>query len=293
MRTRRWRVVGALSVTVTVSYGILYYAFAAFLVPMQRDLGVSAQQLTGAFSLGLLVSGVTGIAVGRHLDRHAAHGLMTAGSIAAALLVLAWSRVEGLVALYALWLALGAVMATVLYEVAFTVLAKTFPEPAERRQAMTAMTLVGALASFVFVPLAQALIDTLGWRDALVVLAAILAATTVPLHLVVLRLPPGSTAPPAPRPRRVCRARARRPALAPVLAPLGGVLPGVDRGHRHDRPHHPVPAGARARRRVRRLRRRAHRPVAAARPDPLRPASRPGCRGRTRRLPCSRSWRPA
>ncbi|HYI19341.1 MAG TPA: MFS transporter [Solirubrobacteraceae bacterium] len=209
MRTRRWRVVGALSVTVTVSYGILYYAFAAFLVPMQRDLGVSAQQLTGAFSLGLLVSGVTGIAVGRHLDRHAAHGLMTAGSIAAALLVLAWSRVEGLVALYALWLALGAVMATVLYEVAFTVLAKAFPEPAERRQAMTAMTLVGALASFVFVPLAQALIDALGWRDALVVLAAILAATTVPLHLAVLRLPPGSAAPPAPAPAPASAALAR------------------------------------------------------------------------------------
>ena len=35
--------------------GILYYAFAAFLVPMQRDLGYSAAQLTGAFSLALAV----------------------------------------------------------------------------------------------------------------------------------------------------------------------------------------------------------------------------------------------
>ena len=66
-------------------------------------------------------------------------------------------------------------MATVLYEPAFTVLAKQFPEPAERRRAMTAMTLVAALASFIFLPLSQALIDAHGWRDALVVLAVILA----------------------------------------------------------------------------------------------------------------------
>jgi len=190
--------VGALSVTETVSYGILYYAFAAFLVPMQRDLGFSAAQLTGAFSLSLLVAAVTGIAVGRHLDRQAPRAVMTIGSIAGVLLVLAWSRVESLAAFYAVWLALGVAMAMVLYEVAFTVLAKAFPEPGERRRAMTAMTLVAALASFIFLPLSQALIDAHGWRDALVVLAVILGATTVPLHALVLRVPPADALAPPP-----------------------------------------------------------------------------------------------
>ena len=45
---------------------------------------------------------------------------------------------------------------------------------------MNAMTLAGALASFIFLPTAQALIDGYGWRDALVVLALVLAAVTVP-----------------------------------------------------------------------------------------------------------------
>ena len=197
LRSRRWAVVAALSVTETVSYGILYYAFAAFLVPMQRDLGFSAAQLTGAFSLSLLVAAGVGILVGRHLDRHAPRALMTCGSVAGVLLVLAWSRVESLAAFYAVWLALGVVMAMVLYEVAFTVLAKAFPEPGERRRAMTAMTLVAALASFIFLPLSQALIDAYGWRDALVVLAAILGVTTVPLHALALRLPPAGTFAPA------------------------------------------------------------------------------------------------
>lgn len=189
-RTRGWGIVGALSVTETVSWGILYYAFAVFLIPMQRELGFSTAELTGAFSLALLVSAVAGIGVGRHLDRHGPRGLMTAGSIAATALVLVWSQVEGLVAFYALWAAIGLVMAVVLYEPAFTVLAKWFPDADERRRAMTVLTLVAALASFIFLPLAQALVDAHGWRDALVILAVVLGTITVPLHAVALRSAP-------------------------------------------------------------------------------------------------------
>jgi MFS family permease len=111
---------------------------------------------------------------------------MTVASAAGAALVLAWSQVEGLAAFYAIWMAIGVVMAAVLYEPAFTVLAKQFPAAAERRRAMTALTLVAALASFIFLPLSQALIDAYGWGDALLALAVILAAITVPLHALVL-----------------------------------------------------------------------------------------------------------
>ena len=197
-RTRAWAIVGALSITETVSWGILYYAFAAFLVPMQRELDASAAQLTGAFSLALAVSALAGVFVGRHLDRRSPRTLMTVGSSAGAGLVVAWSQVHGLVAFYALWLAIGLVMAAVLYEPAFTVLAKHFHDAPERRRAMTAMTLVAALASFIFLPLSQTLIDAYGWRDALLVLAVILAVTTVPLHALVLRPAAAPTREPAP-----------------------------------------------------------------------------------------------
>jgi MFS family permease len=189
-RTRAWGIVAALSITETVSWGILYYAFAAFLIPMQRELGYSAAQLTGAFSLALAVSALTGVAVGRHLDRRSPRALMTAGSIAGVALVVAWSQVHGLFAFYVLWTAIGVVMACVLYEPAFTVVAKHFPSTSGRRRAMTAMTLVAALASFIFLPVSQALIDAYGWRDALLLLAAVLATITVPLHALVLRPAP-------------------------------------------------------------------------------------------------------
>jgi len=197
-RTRAWGIVGALSITETVSWGILYYAFAAFLVPMQRELDASAAQLTGAFSLALAVSAVAGVFVGRHLDRHSPRALMTVGSVTGVGLVVGWSQVDGLVAFYALWFAIGLVMAAVLYEPAFTVLAKHFHDAPERRRAMTAMTLVAALASFIFLPLSQALIDAYGWRDALLVLAVVLAVTTIPLHALVLRPAAAPKREPAP-----------------------------------------------------------------------------------------------
>jgi MFS family permease len=198
-RSRAWGIVGALSITETVSWGVLYYAFAVFLIPMQRELGFSTAELTGAFSFALLVSAGAGIAVGRYLDRRSPRALMTAGSVAATVLVLAWSQVQSLAAFYALWGAIGVVMAVVLYEPAFTVLAKWFADADERRRAMTALTLVAALASFIFLPLSQALVDAHGWRDALVILAVVLGAITIPLHALALRRAPRARVAPEKR----------------------------------------------------------------------------------------------
>lgn len=182
-------VTGALSATELVSWGVLYYAFAVFLAPMRDEFGAGTALLTGAFSAGVLVSALAGVAVGRHLDRRGARGLMTTGSVAGVGLVLAWSQVQSVAMLYLVWAGIGVVMAAVLYEPAFTVLAKHHPDPAPRRRAMTVLTLVGALASFVFLPLSQLLVDALGWRAALVVLALVLAVVTVPLHALALGEP--------------------------------------------------------------------------------------------------------
>jgi hypothetical protein len=60
-----WVIVAALGVAVTVSYGVLSYAFAILVVPMQEDLGASRAAITGAASVGLLTSAAASIPVGR------------------------------------------------------------------------------------------------------------------------------------------------------------------------------------------------------------------------------------
>lgn len=183
-----WVMVAALGVTECVSYGVLSYAFAVFLHPMERDLGWSRAQLTGAFSVAWLVAGLAAVPLGRWIDRHGARLVMTAGSLLAALLLAAWSRVEHLASFYAIWLGLGLACAAVLYEPAFAVIATWFDR--RRTSALTLLTFLGGLASVVFVPLASWLVQRYGWRDALVWLAAILAAVTVPAHALLLRRRP-------------------------------------------------------------------------------------------------------
>ena len=183
-----WALVVTLGVTATVSYGILWYGFAAFITPMGAELGWSKTQITGAFSLAQLVAGASAIPIGRWVDRHGARGLMTAGSLLATGLLIAWSRANSLLAFYAVWALMGVAMAAVLYEPAFAVVATWFR--AKRNRALTVLTFIGGFASVIFVPLATLLVATQGWRAALLVLAAILALLTAVPHAYLLRRRP-------------------------------------------------------------------------------------------------------
>src|SRR5437667_8525568 len=192
-----WVVVGALSVTVTVSYGVLTYAFGVLLVPMERDLGWSRIELTGAFSLALAVWAVAGVAVGIALDRFSPRVIMAGGSLLGTVLVLAWAEVQTPAQLYIVFAGIGVAMAAVQYNAVFAVATKWFRS--RRRTALTAITLVGAFSSFIFSPLTGTLTAELGWRQALVVLAVVLGAITIPLHAGVLRRAPAAAAAAAER----------------------------------------------------------------------------------------------
>jgi MFS family permease len=214
-----WTIVWTLAVTETVSWGILFYAFAVFLVPMQRELGWSTPALTGAYSLALLVAMAASPPLGRWLDRAGPRLPMTLGSLLGTALVIAWARVESLPAFYAIWAGIGLAMALTLYEPAFAVVTTWFARG--RARALLALTTVAGFASTMFLPLAGWLTETVGWRAALLVLAAILGVATIPAHALVLRrrpedlglLPDGAANEvdrPLAEPEGVTPARARR-----------------------------------------------------------------------------------
>jgi MFS family permease len=171
-----------------VTWGILYYAFSVIVTPMEASLGWSRTTVTGAFSLALLVSGLAAVPVGRWLDRHGPRVLVTTGSIASCVLVAAWAGVTHPITFYAIWALLGATMATQLYEPPFWIAMRWFEGRTHR--ALTIITVMGGLASPVFLPLTSYLVQHLGWRVAILALSGILALTTVPLHAILLRAPP-------------------------------------------------------------------------------------------------------
>ncbi|MEW1846978.1 MFS transporter [Nonomuraea angiospora] len=178
--------IGALSITQTAGYGVLYYAFSVFIPPMSRDLHAGVAQLTGAITLAVLVSGVAAPLIGRWLDRHGGRGLMTLGSVLGGLAVLAWSQVRTVAQLYLVCGVLGVASAMVLYEAAFAVIVAWF-DATRRARALLAVTVVAGFASSIFLPLTGFLVDLYGWRQALVILAAGYALTSVPLHALAVR----------------------------------------------------------------------------------------------------------
>ena len=180
-----WPIAAALGVTETVSWGIVYYAFAVLLGPMEAELGWSRAQLTLGFSLALVTSGLAAVPVGAWIDRRGARGPMTAGSVLASALVLAWSAVGSLPAYYALWLAMGVAWAMVLYDPAFAAVTQWFGRG--RARALTVVTGCAAFASTLFFPLTTWLVGAHGWRGALATLGVLLVLVTVPLHALLLR----------------------------------------------------------------------------------------------------------
>lgn len=180
------RMIGALAITQTAGYGILYYAFSVFIPPMSRELQAGVAQLTGAITLSVLVSGLVAPLIGRWLDRRGGRGLMTAGSVLGALAVLAWSQVRSVVQLYLVCGVLGVASAMVLYEAAFAVIVAWF-DATRRARALLAVTVVAGFASSIFLPLTGLLVELYGWRQALVILAAGYALTAVPLHALAVR----------------------------------------------------------------------------------------------------------
>lgn len=183
-----WVLVLTLGITETITWGILYYAFAVFLPAMEAEFGWSRGEMSGAFALATLLSGLFAAPVGRWLDARGPRLLMTAGSGAASLLVLAWSGVRSLEQFYVLWALIGITMAAVLYEPAFAVVTAWFER--KRAQALTAVTLMAGFASTLFMPLESWLVELQGWRTALVTLAVFLALTTILPHALLLRRRP-------------------------------------------------------------------------------------------------------
>jgi MFS family permease len=178
-----WTVAG----TCAVAYGVLFYAFAVFVVPMREDLDATTGELSGALSLAIAVNGAAAVAVGRHLDRHGARWLMTGGSLLGAASVVAWSQAQNLVQLYLAFVGVGLAGAAVFYEPAFAMVTTWFDR--DRGRALLTVTVVAGFASTVFRPLSQALVGRYGWREALLVLAALLAACAVPQALLLRRSP--------------------------------------------------------------------------------------------------------
>ena len=163
--------------------------FGFFVIPMAEELGLSRQAIGWAQTMRLWASGLSGILIGRWLDRHGPRGPMLLAIVVATAGLLLLARAESPAVLFGVLLALGvtgwtapaggALIATVPVSKWFIRL---------RGRATGIVQLGLGVGGALFVALTQALISSHGWRSAWVTLAW-LSAATVPMVLLLRRQP--------------------------------------------------------------------------------------------------------
>src|SRR5512146_2651212 len=184
-----WVLVVTLGLTTIISYGTTQYLFGVLVVPIDQELGWDRASLSGAYSLMLVLAGLLGVPIGRFVDRHGARIVMTVGSVLGGLSLMGLATIHALWQFSVLWAGgLGVATALTFYPVTFTVVANWFER--RRGSALAVLTLVGGLASPIFIPLAGVLVPRLGWRETLLVMAVTQLCLALPLHAIVLRRHP-------------------------------------------------------------------------------------------------------
>ncbi len=168
-----------------ITWGSVFYTFSLLMGPVERELGFSRAEASLGFSLALLADGLMAYPIGRLIDRGHERRVMTWGSAWVGACLLAHSFVDSLAGFYGVWLALGLGMSATLYAPVFAIVTRRFPN--DFRRAIIIMTFLGGLASTVFIPLSSWLIQALGWRHALWVLALFQWLVCWPLHAWLLR----------------------------------------------------------------------------------------------------------
>lgn len=179
------RAVLGLGVTQIIGWGCSFTAITIFGTPISASLGLEREVVFAGLTLLLLVSAALAPRVGKLVDRLGARPVMVAGSVIAALAMLAQSQASGLITYMIGWTIYGIAMPMALNSAAMPGLVQVVGPNA--RRAITGLALLTGLTGTVFLPLSAFLLDTIGWRNAYLVFAALHLAVCLPIHMLVLK----------------------------------------------------------------------------------------------------------
>jgi len=178
------RLIVALGVGQIIAWASSYYLLAVLALPMSRSTGWSLGLLVGGLSAGLVTAGFLAPLAGRAIDRRGGRSVLAVSSVvfAMGLAVLATSHSPA--AYYLGWVVLGVAMSAGLYDAAFSTLGQLLGSNAKR--SIAGLTLLAGFASTLGWPALTYLDETVGWRGALWVAAALNLLVALPIHLLAI-----------------------------------------------------------------------------------------------------------
>ena len=178
--------IGLLGVVTICTYGSWYYSFGVLLDPIIEDTGWSETALSGSFSAGIIVLGAGSMLGGRLLDRLGTRPVfLLAAFVGGTAFFVASAAQDPLVFATGSALGMGLFGALGFYHVTMTAAVRAAPEDPAR--AIAVLTIWGAFASAIYLPIAAWLVDNHSWRFTARVLvgsamiALLLAALVTPV----------------------------------------------------------------------------------------------------------------
>lgn len=160
------------------AYGAWAYSFGVLLDPLLDDTGWSEGAVAGGFAVSSALGGLLAFPAGRLLDAVGARRVFLLSATASTAGLVVASSADSLpVYLVSSIVGGSALSGLAFYHVTQTVAVRVAPHDATR--AIAVLTIFGAFSSAIYLPVAAVLVDELGWRPTLRVLAASTAATLV------------------------------------------------------------------------------------------------------------------
>jgi MFS family permease len=173
-------VVVTLGITQTLAWASSYYLPAILADPIGAAIGAPSSWVFAAFSGALLIAAFAGPAVGRVIDRRGGRGVLMLSNLVLAAGLILLAAANGVFLLTVAWAVLGVGMALGLYDAGFAALTAIYGHNA--RGPITGITLFAGFASTVSWPVTTVLNDALGWRETLLVWAALNIVLGLPLN---------------------------------------------------------------------------------------------------------------
>ena len=158
--------IGVLGVITITVYGSWYYAFGVLLDPIIADTGWSEAVLTTSFAVASIVAGFGSLGGGWLLDRSGSRGVF-GGAAMAGLLAIQVAASTDSVATFAMMAAIGggAFGALGFYHITQTTAVRISSQATTK--AIAVLTIWGAFASAIYIPVSAWLVQSVGWRSTL------------------------------------------------------------------------------------------------------------------------------
>ena len=152
-----------------INWGISFYMPGTFALAISADRGWSSPQIYLGLTLAMLVMAAVSPFVALLLARFSGQKVVMSGTLLIAASCAGMAYTQTLFGWYCAWLIGGVGMRLSLYDALFAALVNLYGQQA--RRTISRVTLAGGLASAVFWPLGDALLQVMSWQEALRVYA--------------------------------------------------------------------------------------------------------------------------